>query len=155
MHSQSKLTLLGNITITESEGTIKSLQFRRHNSQTGNDTLEEAFCQLEEYIERKRKKFTVSCDPDGTIFQKSVWKTLEEIPYGKTITYRKLAELSGHTGSCRAIGNTNRKNPIPIFIPCHRVVMSNGSIGGYAHGTNIKRKLLSIEGVLVQNQTKT
>ncbi|MCQ2056056.1 MAG: methylated-DNA--[protein]-cysteine S-methyltransferase [archaeon] len=149
MYSQSKLTLLGNITITESEGSIKSLQFGEHNSRTSNDTLEEAFCQLEEYIEGKRKRFTISYDPDGTIYQKSVWAILKKIPYGKTITYRKLSELSGHPGSYRAIGNANRKNPIPIFIPCHRVIMSDGSIGGYAHGINVKRKLLSIEGNLL------
>lgn len=82
----------------------------------------------------------------GTPFQKRVWAILSKIPYGKTRSYKWIAEQLGYKGGYQAIGQANKRNPFPIVIPCHRVIAADGSLGGYAAGTVIKKKLLKIEG---------
>lgn len=104
-----------------------------------------AFLQIKEYFARKRKTFTLQLDPKGTIFQKSVWKILCTIPYGKTLSYGEVAKILGNPKSARAIGNANHHNPIAILIPCHRVISSNGAINGYASGIQRKIELLELE----------
>jgi len=84
--------------------------------------------------------------PDATPFQKKVWRALWEIPYGKTVTYGELAKKIGHKGASRAVGSANKLNPLPILIPCHRVIAAGGKLGGYTPGVAIKKKLLEIEG---------
>ena len=106
------------------------------------------FNQLKEYFARKRKKFYIPLDIDGTEFQKSVWNELTKIPYGKTITYKTLSEKLGDVKAIRAVGKANSKNPVAIIIPCHRVIGSNGKLTGYAGGLDIKQKLLHLEGAL-------
>ena len=106
------------------------------------------FSQLEEYFAGTRKKFDVPLDLEGTDFQKKVWEELKKIPYGKTISYKTLAEKLGDVKSIRAVGKANGQNPIAIIIPCHRVIGSNGSLTGYAGGLDIKEKLLHLEGAL-------
>lgn len=104
--------------------------------------------QLKEYFNGKRKSFSVPISFEklpGTKFQKLVWKTLQKIPYGKTISYSKEAEKIKSPKSCRAVGNANGKNPIPIIIPCHRVIASNGKLGGYSSGLWRKEWLLNYE----------
>ena len=81
----------------------------------------------------------------GTKFQKRIWNEIKKIPYGKTISYAELAKRAGHLRAFRAAANACGKNPIPIIIPCHRVIASNGSIGGFSSGVDIKRKLLNCE----------
>ena len=82
---------------------------------------------------------------EGTEFERKVWETLKEIPYGETRTYKWLAEKIGKPHAFRAVGNALGKNPIPIIFPCHRVIETDGSLGGYSGGTDIKRRLLEIE----------
>ena len=106
------------------------------------------FNQLKEYFACTRKKFELPLDIDGTDFQKKVWDELKKIPYGKTISYKTLAENLGDVKSIRAVGKANGQNPIAIIIPCHRVIGSDGKLTGYAGGLKIKQKLLHLEGAL-------
>lgn len=104
--------------------------------------------QLKEYFSGKRKKFNVSLDLScGTPFQQKVWKTLLEIPYGETESYKWVAKQIKKPKATRAVGNANGKNPIPIIIPCHRVVAADGGLGGYSSGVENKKKLLKLEGL--------
>jgi methylated-DNA-[protein]-cysteine S-methyltransferase len=109
--------------------------------------LDEAVRQLEQYFTGKLCSFHVPLLFHGTPFQQSVWKKLLEIPYGETRTYGDLAEMIGNAKAVRAVGQANRKNPIPIIIPCHRVIGKNRSLTGYA-GNDIGKKevLLKLEG---------
>ena len=100
---------------------------------------------LKEYLEGKRKEFDIEINPKGTDFQKMVWKELLKIPYGETRSYKDIAARVNNPKGSRAVGMANNKNPIPIIIPCHRVIGSNGNLTGYAGGVNIKEKLLRIE----------
>jgi len=105
--------------------------------------------QLENYFNGKRKAFTIPLDfLEGTEFQKEVWKVLRKIPYGQTLTYKAVALKIRRPKACRAVGNAVGKNPVPIIIPCHRVVREGGRLGGFALGIKIKKKLLKLEGVL-------
>ena len=106
------------------------------------------FNQLKEYFAGTRKGFDVPLDEKGTEFQKKVWEELKKIPYGKTISYKSLAEKLGDVKLIRAVGKANGQNPIAIVIPCHRVIGSDGSLIGYASGLDIKAKLLHLEGAL-------
>jgi methylated-DNA-[protein]-cysteine S-methyltransferase len=106
------------------------------------------FTQLKEYFSLKRKKFYVPLDIVGTEFQKKVWSALQKIPYGKTASYKDIAETIGNLKSVRAVGKANSKNPVPIIIPCHRVIEHSGKLGGYSGGIGIKEKLLELEGSL-------
>ncbi len=101
--------------------------------------------QLDEYFEGKRKKFELPLNPNGTDFMKKVWKALEEIPYGETKSYKQIAEQIENPKASRAVGMANNKNPIPIIIPCHRVIGANGNLVGYALGLEMKRRLLELE----------
>lgn len=103
--------------------------------------------ELSEYFEGKRTSFTLPLNPAGTLFQKSVWKTLLKIPYGETISYTNEAKMLGNPKATRAVANANGKNPIPILIPCHRVIASNGGLGGYNGGINKKEFLLKLENI--------
>jgi methylated-DNA-[protein]-cysteine S-methyltransferase len=103
--------------------------------------------QLEEYFAGKRTEFDLPLDLEGTAFQKEVWSTLAEIPYGKTVSYAELASMVGRPTAYRAVGQANGANPIPIILPCHRVLASGGRIGGYGGGLAMKRQLLAIEGI--------
>ncbi|HKM40067.1 MAG TPA: methylated-DNA--[protein]-cysteine S-methyltransferase [bacterium] len=103
--------------------------------------------QLNEYLDGKRQRFTLPLDLKGTQFQKAVWEELLKVPYGQTISYGNLAIKSGYLGAARAVGSAMRVNPLPIFVPCHRVLRANGSIGNYGGGMDLKRRLLQLEGV--------
>lgn len=104
------------------------------------------FKQLKEYFNRERKEFDLPLEILGTDFQKKVWGELTKIPYGETITYGELANRLGDKNLMRAVAAANGANPIPIIIPCHRVIGSDGSLTGYGGGVDVKRKLLEIEG---------
>jgi methylated-DNA-[protein]-cysteine S-methyltransferase len=107
--------------------------------------------ELREYFARARREFTVPLAPAGTEFQRSVWAALRRIPYGSTRSYRELAEEAGRPGAARAVGQANANNPLPVVVPCHRVLAADGSIGGYmgdwghGEGLAIKRWLLALE----------
>ncbi|PIH03499.1 methylated-DNA--[protein]-cysteine S-methyltransferase [Clostridium combesii] len=142
-------TKIGKIVIVENGTSITQLCFGEDIPKDvtilETDLLKEANKELEEYFRGKREKFDLSFDPQGTEFQKKVWKVLQEIPYGKTYSYKNVAVNIGNEKACRAVGMANNKNPIPIFIPCHRVIGANGSLVGYAGGLDVKEKLLKIE----------
>jgi len=101
--------------------------------------------QLDEYFARKRKDFDLPLWVAGTQFQEQVWLTLAEIPYGETISYAELARWVGRPQAFRAVGQANGANPIPIILPCHRVIAADGTIGGYGGGLPTKRQLLALE----------
>jgi len=101
--------------------------------------------QLLEYLEGTRKYFDLPLDIRGTEFQKVVWKELVKIPYGETISYKDMAVAIKKSKASRAVGTANGKNPLCIIIPCHRVIASDGSLGGYSGGLSIKMKLLKLE----------
>lgn len=103
--------------------------------------------QLLEYLAGARRRFDLPLAPRGTPFQQRVWTVLRDIPWGQTRTYRDVALAAGCPKGFRAVGMANRRNPIPIFIPCHRVVGASGSLTGYSGGLELKRTLLELEGI--------
>jgi methylated-DNA-[protein]-cysteine S-methyltransferase len=105
--------------------------------------------ELREYFAGRRKKFTVALDLDGTDFQRAAWEAMRKIPFGKTISYGDQARAIGKPKAFRAVGSANGRNPIPIIVPCHRVLAGDGSLGGYSLGLAMKRKLLALEGISV------
>lgn len=107
--------------------------------------LRECERQLDEYFAGRRREFSLDLDFDGTKFQKSVWRELLSIPYGKTETYGEIAARIGRPTAVRATGGAIGKNPIPIVVPCHRVIGSNGKLTGFAGGLKIKKALLALE----------
>lgn len=107
--------------------------------------LSQAAHQLDEYFAGKRKAFDIELKVTGTDFQLHVWQQLRNIPYGKTVAYSDIAKRIKNPKAVRAVGSANGKNPFCIIIPCHRVIAADGSIGGYAGGVVVKRKLLEIE----------
>jgi methylated-DNA-[protein]-cysteine S-methyltransferase len=110
-----------------------------------NAPLEEGERQLGEYFAGKRTRFDLPLEPAGSEFQRSVWERLREIPFGSTWSYRELALRVGNPGAARAVGSANGRNPLCIFIPCHRVVRASGDLGGYAGGMERKAFLLGLE----------
>ena len=110
--------------------------------------LLEARRQLEEYFAGLRAAFSLPLAPEGTDFQKAVWRELENIPYGETRTYGQIARALGNPNASRAVGMANHKNPVAIMIPCHRVIGADGSLTGYAGGLDIKETLLRLEGAI-------
>lgn len=137
------------ITVAESEGRITDLNFGTYAPagavKERTDCLQQAFSQLEEYFAGERKVFTLPLAPEGTPFQKKVWQALCTIPYGETRCYQEIAVLSGNAKASRAVGMANNKNPISIFIPCHRVIGKNGKLVGYGGGLDKKEALLKLE----------
>lgn len=107
--------------------------------------LARAVRQLKEYFAGRRREFDVPVAFNGTPFQMRVWKELRKIPFGKTISYRELARRVRNPSAYRAVGTANGKNPLCVFIPCHRVIAADGTLGGYAGGLPAKMKLLEIE----------
>ena len=101
--------------------------------------------QILEYLSGNRRQFTIRLNPSGTDFQKKVWQALCDIPYGALRSYGEIAKAIGNPKASRAVGGANGKNPIPLIIPCHRVVGSDGSLTGFSSGIAIKEKLIQLE----------
>lgn len=101
--------------------------------------------QLDEYFDGTRRVFDLEVEPDGTDFQKAVWTALRRVPYGETISYGELARRVGRPDAARAVGRANGTNPVPIVVPCHRVIGADGSLTGYGGGIEIKKRLLALE----------
>ncbi len=127
---------LSNVTILDSEEKLTDVI---------PEELEDAVYQLNEYFEGKRTQFSLTLNPEGTDFQKKVWETLEQIPYGKTVSYLDLSKTLGDPKAIRAVAAANGKNPLWIIVPCHRVIGSDGSLTGYAGGLHRKKWLLEHE----------
>ena len=144
MSERTVKTPLGDLCITETDGCITGLCWR---CGANDDTplLREAEQQLSEYFAGRRKAFDLPLAPKGTPFQQTVWQALTEIPYGETRTYGEIAGAVGRKKAFRAVGMANHCNPIPIIIPCHRVIGADGSLTGYAYGTECKAWLLALE----------
>lgn len=145
-------TKIGYITILETNNKITNVFFgKKDNYEDVNfketDILRKAFLELNEYLDGNRKTFDLEFDLDnqGTEFMIDVWNKLKEIPYGKTKSYGEIANEVYRPKAYRAVGMANNKNPIPIFIPCHRVIGSNNKLVGYAGGIHIKEYLLKLE----------
>lgn len=109
------------------------------------EPLAPAMAQLGEYFAGKRHSFDLALDMRGTEFQQKVWKALLDIPYGAAVSYKSIAEQIGQPKAVRAVGGANNKNPLPIVVPCHRVIGSGGALVGYGGGLSIKESLLSLE----------
>lgn len=110
--------------------------------------------QLQAYFSGALREFDLPLAPEGTTFQLEVWAALEEIPYGETISYAELAQLIGNPAAVRAVGLANGKNPLPIVVPCHRVIGSDGSLTGFGGGLPTKEFLLKLEGVPVPEHSQ-
>lgn len=146
-------TPLGDLTIIEERQTIIKVIFGKITNEKADnyqkvDTplLIETKKQILEYFNKERMEFNIPCNPKGTEFQKDVWNELKNIPYGETRTYQEVAFSIGNVRACRSVGRANNKNPIPIIIPCHRVIGKDNKLLGYAGGMEIKEFLLRLEG---------
>lgn len=144
-------TVIGYITLYEEFNLLTKLCFGKFepfsNQERYNETLtlKQAYCELTEYFNKKRTSFTIKFNLKGTSFQKSVWNELLKIPYGQTRSYCDIAKNINNPLAYRAVGLANNKNPIPIIIPCHRVIGKNGNLTGYRDGLNLKEFLLNLE----------
>lgn len=141
---------IGKIGIAEEDGCITHVLFDNEKAPAGFELartplIERAATQLREYFEGKRTDFDLPLSLAGTDFQRSVWKALQEIPWGETRSYKDIAVQIGKPKATRAVGMANNRNPIPIIVPCHRVVGSDGSLTGYGGGLPVKQHLLELE----------
>lgn len=126
-------------------GALTAIRFGDEGGADGSEVLVRAQRQLEEYFRGERTRFDLPLQPKGTPFQLAVWQALTEIPYGETASYGDVARAVGRPKAFRAVGMANHCNPIPIIVPCHRVIGSDGRLTGYAGGLEIKRALLELE----------
>ena len=143
-------TALGTLSIgVDGNGSITRLVFgsKRMPGQRSAKRCYHIRNQLKEYLAGTRTQFDLTLNFSGTVFQRSVWQGLTEIPYGVVHGYRDLARNIGYPGAARAVGQANGANPIPIIIPCHRIIAADGSIGGFSGGLSIKRALLAVERI--------
>lgn len=141
-------TPLGCAKIIGNENGIASvsiLDTPKELSDTIPESLLDCVIQLKEYFNEKRKTFDLKLNPEGTTFQKKVWKQLQTIPFGRTISYLELSKQLGDVKAIRAAASANGKNPLWIIVPCHRVIGSDGSLTGYAGGLHRKQWLLNHE----------
>lgn len=150
-------TPVGLLNITTNTEFVLSVTFVDDCEQTPYiqpEILEEAVKQISEYFKGRRKVFNLKLKPSGTDFQTSVWEQVKNVPFGKTSSYLEIARLTGSEKNTRAVGMANGKNPIPIIIPCHRIIGKNGKLTGYAGGLDKKRWLLKHELAFSNNSGK-
>ena len=150
MYKKCMQSPVGEIVIIEDKGKIVEIDIAKNNKldnieEKDTELLLQTEKQLKEYFEGKRFDFEIPLNPIGTEFMQSVWKALEQIPYGETRTYKEIADAVGNPKASRAVGMANHRNPIPIIIPCHRVIGSNNKLVGYGLGLDMKQYLLELE----------
>lgn len=146
---------LGDIAIAASDAGIRRLALPTQLALRGfpedwqrdDSVAADAIQQLQEYFAGQRKTFDLALDMQGTDFQEEVWAALQTVPFGSTCTYGDLAKQIGRPKAVRALGAANGRNPVPIIVPCHRVIGANGKLTGYFGGEGIKAELLALEGV--------
>jgi methylated-DNA-[protein]-cysteine S-methyltransferase len=132
--------------LTSEKAFLKRLKERFPGEIIRDDRKNKAvLAQLKKYLKGQLKHFDCLLDFRGTPFEKKVWSELSKIPYGQTRSYKEIARAIGHPKAFRAVGNANGKNPLPLIIPCHRVIESNGGLGGFGHGIKVKQQLLDFE----------
>ena len=145
---------IGKLLIAGDQESVRQINFAKNGKpskpepewqESSRGPVAQAARQLREYFAGSRTDFDLPLSPQGTEFQRQVWRRLQEIPYGETISYGQLANQIGNPKASRAVGLANGSNPIPIVIPCHRVIGSNGKLTGYGGGLPIKEKLLALE----------
>lgn len=144
---------LGSLLLVGHNGILEQLHFPNQKVQhlIADDWIETsapftaAILQLDQYFDGTRHEFDVPLAPRGTSFQRNVWQALQNIPFGRTASYSDIATIVGNPKGCRAVGMANAKNPIPIIIPCHRVIGKNGTLTGFGGGIETKQFLLDLE----------
>ena len=137
---------IGLLTLKSDGENITELRFGDHREGFSScPVLEQAAEQLEEYFLGRRREFAVPLKAEGTEFQRMVWAALCRLPYGATAAYADIAKAVGREKACRAVGNANNRNPLPIIVPCHRVIGARGTMVGYAGGIDAKQFLLELE----------
>lgn len=149
-------TPVGVLTVAADGDAMCHIEFanNRHPAARGgwvpgsNAVLDEARRQLLEYFDGGRRDFDLPLSPRGTAFQLRVWQTLATIPFGQTWSYQQLAKACGNAKAMRAVGAANGRNPLPIVVPCHRVIGADGSLTGFGGGIETKAALLRLEGAL-------
>jgi methylated-DNA-[protein]-cysteine S-methyltransferase len=150
---------IGKLLIAGDADAIRIISFAKNGKPTkpepdwqesSRGAISQAARQLREYFAGKRTDFDLPLAPEGTGFQLSVWRRLQEIPYGETISYGELARRVGNPKASRAVGAANGQNPIPIVIPCHRVIGANGKLTGFGGGLPTKEALLALEARQLQ-----
>ncbi len=150
LHFQS---CLGLIHLTGTENGLERIVFQDPGGDVPNvvcpSYMQQAKVQILEYLQGRRTRFDLPLNMQGTSFQRSVWNALLDIPYGRTVSYGDIARKVGNPRACRAVGGANNKNPLPLVIPCHRVVGHNGRLVGYGSGLWRKKLLLEVEGIAV------
>jgi methylated-DNA-[protein]-cysteine S-methyltransferase len=153
-HAQWKMqSTVGPLYLVASEKGIRGILWRKPSAPILTELdgsaigllLKHTVKQLGEYFAGQRQEFDLPLDIEGSDFQKSVWQQLQKIPYGQTVSYRDIARRIQNEKAVRAVGSANGRNPISIVVPCHRVIASDGTLGGYAGGLPVKTKLLEIE----------
>jgi methylated-DNA-[protein]-cysteine S-methyltransferase len=138
--------------LTSEKAFLKRLKERFHGKIIRDDRKNrEVLSQLKKYLKGELQHFDCSLDIEGTPFEKKVWSELFKIPYGQTRSYKEIAEALGHPKAFRAVGNANGCNVLPLIIPCHRVIESNGGLGGFGHGIEVKKQLLKFEKAHMKN----
>jgi methylated-DNA-[protein]-cysteine S-methyltransferase len=144
--STSVDTPIGTLWLARDERGLTRIDFQGPEGANDSDALlAEAEAQLHAYFAGERQRFELPLAPAGTDFQRRVWAAVERIPYGETTTYSALAGELGRPAACRAVGAANGRNPLPVIIPCHRVVGMTGALTGYGGGLEVKRALLDLE----------
>lgn len=140
---------VGPLTLSGTETALTKLAFgdARQARACSAPVLEQAAQELAEYFSGTRRDFTVPLAPEGSDFQQKVWAALRSVPYGTTASYKDIAVQTGKPGAAVAVGQANSKNPIPVIIPCHRIIGANGKLTGYTGGLHIKKALLRLEGI--------
>ncbi|NLI11499.1 methylated-DNA--[protein]-cysteine S-methyltransferase [Pelotomaculum propionicicum] len=143
-------TDLGEIGIAANGNAVTNLYLKKENIPRDTvvqetELIKEAARQLQDYLAGKLRDFNLPLAPAGTEFMRRVWESLRAIPYGQTRSYQEVAQSVGNKKASRAVGLANNRNPIPIFIPCHRVIGANGKLVGYGGGLEIKAYLLDLE----------
>ena len=138
-------TPIGPVTLVADDGALIEARFGGFPISHESAVLDQAERELREYFLRERRAFDVPLAPRGTPFQLSVWEEVRRIPYGETRAYIDIARALGNEKACRAVGRANNRNPLPLFVPCHRVIGRDGSLVGYAGGMAAKKWLLRME----------
>ena len=145
---------IGLLRITAEDGRLTSIQFQNQHGASkahyrdDDPVLEDCAQQLKEYFAGKRTSFDLPLGANGTAFQHEVWRALGAIPYGEVRSYRDIANAIKREKAVRAVGAANGRNPLPIVVPCHRVIGANGTLTGFAGGLDAKKTLLELEGAL-------
>jgi methylated-DNA-[protein]-cysteine S-methyltransferase len=139
-------TAVGSLAVTVEDGAVREIRLNATADRRPASAFERRVAsELREYAIGRRRRFTVPLAAQGSPFDRQVWEALRSIPYGATRTYAEVAKMIGKPGAARAVGAANGRNPIPIIVPCHRVIAAGGRLGGYGGGLDLKRALLDLE----------